>query len=102
MSVVLSNQVQEICRDLFPGKENDSVILLISHEIRRRLAQYQCMDTYFHQKYNMDFQSFQEKMKKDPDYSFEAESDFCDWELAIDGIESMKRKISILESSGIS
>jgi len=98
MSVVLTSQVQEMCRDLFPGRENLSLIILITHELRRRLAEYQMMNQYFCRKYNLDFPSFQEKMKRQPDYSFEVESDFCDWEMAIDGIESMKKKIASLES----
>lgn len=100
MTVVLSHQVQEICSDLFPGKESASLLLLVEHELRRRLAEYQMMDHHFRVKYRMEFTSFQEKMIKEPDYSFEGESDFCDWEMAIDGIISMQKKIHILNTVG--
>ena len=68
------------------------------HELRRRLAHYQMMDHYFRQKYQMEFISFQEKMMREPDYYFEAESDFCDWQMAIDGVVSMQKKIRILNT----
>ena len=51
-------------------------------------------------KYQMDFDSFKaEKMVEKQGYSFEVENDFCDWEMAVDGIATTRRKLNKLQES---
>jgi len=68
---------------------------ILENEIRRRLNRYEWIDHQFQQKYGMDFESFRRfNIVAEKDYSFEVESDFCDWELAQGGIRSLKRELS--------
>ena len=67
---------------------------ILENEIRRRLNRYDWMDRQFQQKYGVDFESFrQANVVAEKGYSFEIESDFCDWELAQGGIRSLKREL---------
>ncbi len=52
----------------------------------------------FEKKYKMSFKEFrdQEILKK-LNYSLEAESDFCDWEMAITGIEYLQKDLAELK-----
>jgi len=73
---------------------------LAEHEIRRRLARYQLTDHIFREKYGMSLGEFEaaETIKK-LDYSFEVESDHQEWDLAVDGIQTMQRRLDELQSS---
>ena len=49
----------------------------------------------------MNFEEFRDKeMVKKLNYSFEAESDFCDWEMAITGIEDLQKDLVELMEKG--
>lgn len=48
----------------------------------------------FQHKYNMSFDELKRKrIVEELDYSFEVEEDYCDWELALDGIETIKTEL---------
>ena len=48
----------------------------------------------FNEKYKMNFDEFKQKnMVEQLDHSFDAEEDYCDWELALDGIESINTEL---------
>ena len=48
----------------------------------------------FREKYKMNFDEFKQKnMVEQLDHSFDAEEDYCDWELALDGIESINTEL---------
>jgi len=63
----------------------------------RRLARYRMMDNSCRKKYKMDFERFQKaNVVKEQGYTFEIESDAQEWELAIDGIKTIERKLGEL------
>ncbi|MDW7776593.1 MAG: hypothetical protein SCH39_09725 [Methanosarcinales archaeon] len=48
------------------------------------------MDQKLRDKYNMSFEDCKTKrIVEESGWSFEVEEDFCDWELALDGIETI-------------
>jgi len=68
---------------------------ILENEIRRRLNRYELADRQLQQKYEMDFKAFrQADVVAEKGYSFEVESDFCDWELAQSGIRSLKQELA--------
>lgn len=70
---------------------------IIQKEYIRRLARYRMMDDFYRKKYCMDFDTFEEKnMVEQLNYTFEVESDAQEWELAIDGIKTVEKKLKDL------
>ncbi len=64
------------------------------------MARYELTDCLFRQKYGMTFEEFEKnEMVKKLGYSFDVESDYHDWDMAIDGIESLHRDLEELRSS---
>ncbi len=59
-------------------------------EVGRTLAEYKLMDKMFRERYGMDFDEFQHKrIVEESDYSFQVEEDYCNWEIALDGIKTI-------------
>lgn len=55
------------------------------------------IDDLYRKKYDMDFESFQEEnIVARKNYTFEVESDAQEWELAIDGIKTVEKKLKEL------
>ena len=53
-------------------------------------AEYEMINRRLHQKYQMSLEEFeQNNMLEKLNYSFEAESDYHDWDMAADGIASL-------------
>ena len=70
------------------------VSVKLPNELRRRLAEYRLMEKKLHNKYNMAFEEFKStKMVEESGRSFEVEEDFCDWELALDGIDTINNEL---------
>ena len=87
-------ELEEECID-------DKLRAIIKAEYRRRLARYQYLDRIFAKKYGMSFREFEEKnMVKELGYSWEVESDSDEWELALDGMETLERRLSELREDG--
>jgi len=75
-----------------------AIIKALINELRRKLSEYVLIDKAMRRKYGMSFEEFKAKnIVKERNYSFEVESDYCDWELAIDGMKTIKEKIEKLE-----
>jgi hypothetical protein len=63
----------------------------------RKLTRYRMTDNFYKKKYGMDFEDFQKtNIVERENYSFEVESDAQDWELAIDGIRTIQKKLKEL------
>jgi hypothetical protein len=63
----------------------------------RKLTRYRMTDNLYKKKYGMDFEDFQKtNIVERENYSFEVESDAQDWELAIDGIRTIQKKLKEL------
>lgn len=94
----VSDEIANYVKELFPNETTDNKIKrLIENEFIRRLAQYQHTIKIMQKKYDMDFATFKTTdMVTKKGYSFEVENDFCDWEMALDGIKTNARKLKEL------
>lgn len=63
----------------------------------RKLTRYKMTDENYKKKYGMDFDRFcMTNVVEKKNYTFEVESDSQEWELAIDGIKTVERKMKEL------
>ena len=97
----ISDELASYVSELFPEeKTEDKIKRLVENELRRRLARYQLTIRNLESKYKMEFETFKaEKMVAKKGYSFEVKNDFCDWEMALDGLETIRRKLNKLWES---
>ncbi len=78
---------------------NDRLSHLLESEYLRRLARYQRTNRSLEQKYQLSFQEFiSSDVLQQKGYSWEVEQDAMDWETAVGGITTMKRKLHDLHS----
>ncbi|MCZ7380991.1 MAG: hypothetical protein O8C64_05405 [Candidatus Methanoperedens sp.] len=97
VSVKLPSEFQYIYQNLLKKEPEEGTIQLVINELRRRLAEYKLMDKTFHERYKMDFDELKMKqVVKKAGYSFRVEEDYCDWELAIDGIKTITKELKKL------
>ena len=94
----LSDEIASYVNELFPNETTDNKIKrLVENEFMRRLAQYQHTIQIMEKKYDLDFITFRAKnIVAKKGYSFEVENDFCDWEMALDGVKTIARKLKEL------
>ncbi|MFQ5813906.1 MAG: hypothetical protein ACE5I2_12090 [Anaerolineae bacterium] len=82
------------------GKIEAKLGLVVENELRRRLARYELTDRLFRKKYGMTLDEFEKnEMVKKLGYSFEVESDYHDWDMALDGIKTLRRDLEEIRSS---
>jgi hypothetical protein len=100
LQIEFSNRLLNVLDMLEPGAApKQQVARLAEQELRRRLALYQLSDRLFRQKYGMTLEEFEmAEVIKARGYSFEAENDHQDWDIAVDGIRETQR---ILSDAGI-
>ena len=78
-------------------RSEEGTIQLVINELQRRLAEYNLIDKTFREKYQMDFDDFKRgHVVEESGHSFQVEEDYCDWELAIDGIQSISTELEKL------
>jgi hypothetical protein len=78
----------------------DKLSRVLESEIRRRLAQYEMTNRLFQKKYRMSLEEFEKRdMVRQLGYSFEAESDHQDWDMAVDGIETLRQELARLKGT---
>jgi len=91
MKAAIKKQLDEMTEDEL--KE------VLRRDYIRRLTRYRMIDDYYRKKYSMDFDSFEKtNIVKKQNYTFEVESDAQEWELAIDGIKTVEKKLKELSS----
>ncbi|MCL4476761.1 MAG: hypothetical protein M1508_11130 [Nitrospirae bacterium] len=89
MQAIVKKQIKEMTEDEL--KE------VLRRDYLRRLTRYRMTDDFYKKKYGTDFASFEKaNIVKKRDYAFEVESDAQEWELAIDGIKTVERKLKEL------
>jgi len=89
METVLKRQMDELSEDELKD--------IFHRDYLRRLTRYRMMDDLYRKRYGMDFERFQEvNVVEKQGYTFEVESDAQEWELAIDGIKTIRRKLGEL------
>ena len=96
-SVVISERTLHALEALDPGQTLErKVEKLAEQELLRRLARYQLADHTLRGKYGLSLAEFEAaKTVEKHGYSFEVESDHQDWDLAIDGIQTIERQLAI-------
>jgi hypothetical protein len=73
---------------------------LVKGELHRRLARYQLVDRKLARKYGLNFQDFKvNRVVEQKGYSFEVETDFWDWEMALDGIATVQDMLGSLKGA---
>ena len=78
----------------------DKLSRVLESEIRRRLAQYEMTNRLFQKKYRMSLEEFEKRdMVRQLGYSFEAESDHQDWDMAVDGIKTPRQELARLKGT---
>jgi len=89
MQTVVKKQIKEMTED--------EIKEVLRRDYVRRLTRYRMTDDFYRKKYRMDFETFQKKnIVKKQGYTFEVESDSQEWELAIDGLKTVERKLKEL------
>lgn len=79
------------------GMSEDDLKSLLRRDYLRKLTRYRMTDDYNIKKYKMNFEKFEkDNIVKIQGYTFEVESDSQEWELAIDGIKTIEKKLNEL------
>lgn len=88
------NIINHLVKD---GDLNDKIRKLLEKEIRRRVTEYELIDRGFQKKYGMSLEEFEDKeVVKQKGYSLEVESDYDDWDAAVDAIKTLKEDLKKL------
>jgi len=96
---IVSERIERYISVLEPeGDINAKIERLVTNEWIRRLNRYELINRRLERKYGMIFADFRDReIVKERDYSFEVESDFWNWEMALDGIETVQEMLSDLK-----
>lgn len=101
--VLISERTLHALKSLNPGQTlEQNVEKLAEQELLRRLARYQLADHTFRRKYDMSLAEFEAAgIVQKYGYSFEVENDHQDWDLAVDGIQTVKQQLAQLRGTSI-
>ena len=90
MELVLPDALVQVIEHVGEGVSLDEKFNgLLEKEIRRKLSAYRLIDRRFCRKYGMTLEEFEGNgMLEKSGYSFEAESDYHEWDAACDMIEA--------------
>lgn len=88
----VTEQTARIIEELIPdGDLDEKVRRLLLNEIRRKLVAFEVIDRRFQKKYGMNLADFEKReVIKSRGYSFEVESDYHEWDQAVDSIQVLK------------
>jgi hypothetical protein len=82
---------------LYGAKAEERIREVLESEYRRRLTRYEHTDRLFRKKYGMTFDEFERnEVVKTKGFTWEVESDSDEWDMANDGIRSMRRGLEEL------
>jgi hypothetical protein len=97
----VSTQIVSLLGRLEPAQDTGTTLArLVENELRHRLNRYQFTDRTLTRKYQMPFADFQaRRVVEQHDHSFEVEADLWDWEMALDGMETVQTLLAELEAS---
>jgi hypothetical protein len=97
VTIAISEDIAQHLETLRLGDADDideKLIRLLEAEYRRQLARYNLTNRQLEQKYNMSFEEFEQRdIIQQQAYSWTVESDAIVWETAVDGIQTMERKL---------
>ncbi len=100
--VILQEITQHLLEDPLLGDQDidTKVRSLLKSEYLRRLKRYRRQDRLLAQKYGMTFDEFVERrIVKQKGYTWDVEQDAMDWETAVSGMRTMKRKLQELREA---
>lgn len=97
----IADRIVKLIEGLEPeGDLSAKLERLVENELLRRLIRYELVDRRLSQKYGMSFDEFKEnRIVEQEGYSFQVESDFWDWEMALDGIETVQDMLQTLKGT---
>lgn len=103
-TINISNEIARHLDDLSFNETKDiegKLRNLIISEYQRRLARFRLTDRQLTQKYNTNFEAFEQReMTQQAGYTWEVESDAIAWETAIDGIHTIEQQLTSLLGKG--
>jgi hypothetical protein len=73
----------------------ESLKEILKNEIQRNLKKHMLMIKHFERKYNMDFETFEQK-RVTKDSPHELERDYFEWDMAITLIEDLEEELTQL------
>jgi hypothetical protein len=96
----ITEKTTKILGLLIPEGDLDyKVRKILKEDLKRKLTEFQLIDNRFQKKYGMTFDEFEKRnIIKQKGFSFEVESDYHEWDAAIDAIKALKDKIKDLSS----
>ena len=81
-------------KQMMEKMSNEELVEMLRREYLRKLTRYRLTDEFLRKKYGMTYEEFEkENVVAKRDFSWEAESDAQEWEMAIDGISTCLRKL---------
>lgn len=101
--VKLQERTLQLLEEPLLGEQDldTKVRFLLEAEYLRRLRQHHRLDRILTRKYEMTFEEFiTRRVAQQKGYTWEVERDAMDWETAVGGIKTMKRKLQELRESG--
>jgi hypothetical protein len=76
--------------------------MLLVAEYRQSLAHYSLTDRRLRKKYGMSFEEFEQRsVVRERNFELDVESDAIEWDLATDGIGTMRRRLADLFDSSL-
>ena len=97
----VSGRILDALSALEPEGDSDAKIAkVVEDALVRRLHHHQYVDRHMQQKHGMTFDEFRDRrVVEQRGYSFDAESDFWEWELALDGIATFVNRLRKLRNA---
>ena len=88
----ITEKTLKILNILIPQGDLDTKVRKILVEnLRKKLAEFQLIDNRFKKKYGMTLEKFENKnIINKKGFSFEVESDYHEWDSAVDAIKAMR------------
>ena len=94
----LTEKTTKILDLLIPEGDLDyKVRKILIEDFKRKLVEFQLVDNRFQKKYRVTLDEFEKRnIIKEKGFSFEVESDYHEWDSALDAINALKAKIEDL------
>ena len=88
----ITEKTTKILGLLVPEGDIDSKVRkIIIEDLKRKLTEFQLIDHRFQKKYEMTLNEFETlNVIKEKNFSFEVESDYHEWDSAVDAIKTLK------------
>jgi hypothetical protein len=99
---IITEKTTKILDLLIPQGDIDSKVRkIIIEDLKRKLTEFQLINYRFQKKYGMTFDEFEKRnIIKEKGFSFEVESDYHEWDSAIDAIKTLKDYLEDLTKEG--